>query len=438
MPAPEPAAAEPSATLSRRAPAIALAMLTVVYAFNFIDRQILVILQEMIKEDMGLSDAQLGLLSGFSFALIYVTAGIPIAYWADRGNRKNIIALALAVWSAMTALSGLAQNYLQLLLARVGVGLGEAGGSPPAHSLISDYFPPERRGTAMSIYSSGLYFGILVGYVVGGVVADALGWRYTFMLLGIPGVLFALLLAAVVREPLRGRWEHASVNAHKPTLGETLRVLASYRAFMLVCIASAIANFGGYGTGNFSASLYLRIHGLSLTEVGLLLAVAGGLSGMIGTFLGGYLADRLVLRDRRWYVWVPMWGMILSTPFSMVYYLSDNVTLVIAAQFLTTMAFSTFLGPCLAVSHTLVHPAMRAFTSAVLFFVINLIGLGLGPLTTGLVSDWLAADYGVNSLRYAMVIVSLIGSTSALVYYFAGRYVIEELDRNAVAPATAG
>ncbi len=438
MPAPEPAAAEPSATLSRRAPAIALAMLTVVYAFNFIDRQILVILQEMIKEDMGLSDAQLGLLSGFSFALIYVTAGIPIAYWADRGNRKNIIALALAVWSAMTALSGLAQNYLQLLLARVGVGLGEAGGSPPAHSLISDYFPPERRGTAMSIYSSGLYFGILVGYVVGGVVADALGWRYTFMLLGIPGVLFALLLAAVVREPLRGRWEHASVNAHKPTLGETLRVLASYRAFMLVCIASAIANFGGYGTGNFSASLYLRIHGLSLTEVGLLLAVAGGLSGMIGTFLGGYLADRLVVRDRRWYVWVPMWGMILSTPFSMVYYLSDNVTLVIAAQFLTTMAFSTFLGPCLAVSHTLVHPAMRAFTSAVLFFVINLIGLGLGPLTTGLVSDWLAADYGVNSLRYAMVIVSLIGSTSALVYYFAGRYVIEELDRNAVAPATAG
>ena len=404
-------------------------MLTVVYAFNFIDRQILVILQEMIKEDMGLSDAQLGLLSGFSFALVYVTAGIPIAYWADRGNRKNIIAIALAVWSGMTALSGLAQNYVQLLAARVGVGLGEAGGSPPAHSLISDYYPPEKRATAMSIYSSGLYFGILMGYVIGGMVADALGWRATFMLLGIPGVLFALVLAAVVKEPPRGRWEDASVNAYKPTLRETLEVLASYRSFCLLALATAVANFGGYGTGNFAASLYLRIHGLSLTEVGLLLALAGGLSGMIGTFLGGYIGDKLAVRDKRWYLWVPMWGALLSTPASLVYYLSDNITLVICGQFLATVAFSTFLGPCLAISHTLVHPAMRAFTSAVLFFVLNLIGLGLGPLTTGLISDALAADYGVNSLRYAMVIVSLIGTCSALLFYAASRYLHADLEK---------
>lgn len=437
MASPDSSQAAAASALPRHAPKIAIAMLTIVYAFNFIDRQILVILQEMIKEDMGLSDAQLGLLSGFSFALIYVTAGIPIAYWADRGNRKNIIALALAVWSGMTALSGFAQNFWQLLLARVGVGLGEAGGSPPAHSLISDYFPPEKRGTAMSIYSSGLYFGILVGYVVGGVVADAVGWRYTFMLLGVPGVLFALLLAAVVREPPRGRWESASVNAYKPTLRETLKVLASYKSFMYLCIATAIANFGGYGTGNFSASLYLRIHGLSLTEVGLLLAVAGGLSGMIGTFLGGYLGDRLAVRDKRWYLWVPMWGMILSTPFSLVYYLSDNTPLVICAQFMTTVCFATFLGPCLAISHTLVHPAMRAFTSAVLFFVLNLIGLGLGPLTTGLISDALAADYGVNSLRYAMVIVSLIGTVSAVLFYLASRHLPAELERGVAQEAPA-
>jgi len=421
----------PDGTMPRRAPMIALGMLTVVYAFNFIDRQILVILQEMIKEDMGLSDAQLGLLSGFSFALIYVTAGIPIAYWADRGNRKNIISLALAVWSAMTAISGLAQNYTQLLLARIGVGLGEAGGSPPAHSLISDYFPPEKRATAMSIYSSGLYFGILVGYVIGGVVADVLGWRYTFMLLGIPGVLFAIVMAAVVHEPPRGRWEDASVNAYKPSLRDTLGVLGSYKTFVFLCIGTAVANFGGYGAGNFSASLYLRIHGLSLTEVGLLLAVAGGLSGMIGTFLGGYLGDKLAARDKRWYLWVPMFGQLLSTPFSLVYYLSDNVPLVICAQFMTTVCFSTFLGSCLAISHTLVHPGMRAFTSAVLFFVLNLIGLGLGPLSTGLISDALAPEYGVNSLRYAMVTVSVIGTISALMFYIASRYVNDDLARGA-------
>jgi predicted MFS family arabinose efflux permease len=412
---------------SNRAATIALAMLAIVYAFNFIDRQILVILQESIKADMGLSDAQLGLLSGFSFALIYVTAGIPIAYWADRGNRKNIIALALVVWSGMTALSGLAQNYSQLLLARIGVGLGEAGGSPPAHSMISDYYPPEKRGTALSIYSSGLYFGILVGYILGGAVADALGWRTTFMLVGIPGVLFAVILAVVVKEPLRGRWETAETNAHKPTLVETLQVLVSYKSFCLLALATAVQNFSGYGTGNFAASYYLRNHGLSLTQVGILLAVAGGLSGMIGTFLGGYLGDKLAIRDKRWYLWVPAIGLALSTPTSLIYYLTDNITLAIICQFLTTLTYSMFLGCCLAISHTLVHPGMRAFTSAILFFMLNLIGLGLGPLATGLISDALAASYGVNSLRYAMVIVSLIGTAAIPLYYAASRYLEDDL-----------
>ncbi len=414
---------------SSRAPSIALAMLTIVYAFNFIDRQILVILQEAIKADMGLSDAQLGLLSGFSFALVYVTAGIPIAYWADRASRKNIIALALMAWSGMTALSGLAQNYTQLLLARVGVGLGEAGGSPPAHSIISDYYPPEKRGTALSIYSSGLYFGILVGYVLGGMVADAMGWRATFMLVGIPGVVFALLLAVIVKEPPRGRWESASVNDYKPTLGETIKLLLSYRSFCLLAMGTALHNFAGYGTGNFAASLYLRNHGLSLTQVGVLLAVAGGLSGMIGTFLGGYLGDKLGARDKRWYLWVPAWGAFLSMPTGLIYFLTDNTTLAVICQFLTTLTFSMFLGCCLAISHTLVHPAMRAFTSAVLFFILNLIGLGLGPLTTGAISDWLAPEYGINSLRYAMVAVSLMGSISILFFYAAGRYLPADLAR---------
>jgi MFS family permease len=412
-----------------RAPTIALAMLSVVYAFNFIDRQLLVVLQEAIKADMGLSDAQLGLLSGFSFAVIYVTAGIPIAYWADRGNRKNIIALALAVWSGMTALSGLAQNYTHLLLARIGVGLGEAGGSPPAHSIISDYYPPEKRGTALSIYSSGLYFGVLMGYILGGAIADALGWRATFFLVGIPGVIFAVVLAAVVKEPPRGRWEKPEVNAYKPTLAETMKLLMSYRSFCLLAAATALHNFAGYGTGNFSASLYLRNHGLSLTQVGMLLALAGGFSGMIGTFLGGYLGDKLGGRDKRWYLWVPAIGAAISTPAGITYYLVDNTTVAIFFQFIATVTFSMFLGCSLAISHTLVHPAMRAFTSAVLFFILNLIGLGLGPVTTGIISDLLAADYGINSLRYAMVIVSLIGSLAVPLFWLAAHYLPGDLEK---------
>ncbi len=427
-----------STGISRRARTVALAMLTVVYAFNFIDRQILVILQEAIKADMGLSDAQLGLLSGFSFALIYVTAGIPVAYWADRGNRKNIVSLALFIWSGMTALSGLAQNYTQLLLARIGVGLGEAGGSPPAHSIISDYYPPEQRGTAMSIYSAGLYFGILMGYVIGGAVADALGWRITFMLVGVPGVVFALFLAWLMKEPQRGLWEKQAVNEYKPSLAETLRTLAGYPSFILLAAATGIGNFAGYGTGNFVASLYLRNHGLSLTEVGLLLAVAGGVSGMIGTFLGGWLADRWGAKDKRWYLWVPAIGGLLSQPISMVYYLTDSTGIAIVFQFVATVCFSTFLGPCLAISHTLVHPAMRAFTSAVLFFVLNLIGLGLGPLSTGLISDALQPQYGVDSLRYAMVIVSLIGLVAPLLFYMASRYLPQDLEQGGWRTDAAG
>ena len=378
---------------------------------------------------MGLSDAQLGLLSGFSFAVIYVTAGIPIAYWADRGNRKNIVALALAVWSGMTALSGMAQNFTQLLLARIGVGLGEAGGSPPAHSIISDYYPPEKRGTALSIYSSGLYFGILVGYMLGGALSDALGWRATFFLVGVPGVIFAVLLAAIVKEPARGRWELPEVNAYQPTLAETIKLLLSYRSFCLLAIATAVHNFAGYGTGNFSASLYLRNHGLSLTQVGMLLALAGGLSGMIGTFLGGYLGDKFGGRDKRWYLWVPAIGATISAPSGIAYYLVDNTTLAIVFQFIATLSFSMFLGCCLAISHTLVHPGMRAFTSAVLFFILNLIGLGLGPVTTGILSDLLADQYGINSLRYAMVIVSLIGTTSIPLFLAAAHYLPEDLAR---------
>ncbi|MEM1402172.1 MAG: MFS transporter [Pseudomonadota bacterium] len=407
-----------------------LVMLTIVYAFNFIDRQILVILQEPIKLEMGLSDAQLGLLSGFTFAVIYVTAGIPIAYWADRTNRRNIVATALTVWSGMTALSGLVQNYTQLLLARIGVGLGEAGGSPPAHSMISDYYPPEQRATALSFYSSGIYVGILLGYAFGGILAASFGWRTAFLVVGIPGVVFAALLFMTVREPLRGRWDRKAASADKPTLGATLSLLRQRRSFWYVALGCAMTSFVAYGNGNFLPSFLIRNHGMEIANVGLVLSMAAGISGAIGTIGGGLLADRLVGRDRRWYTWVPLIGVGLSVIPGFFYLLWDHTPTVLAALFFTSTVNSLYLGPSIAVSHTMVPPHMRALTSAVLFFVLNMIGLGLGPFLTGLNSDLLAEVSGPENLRHAMLITSTLGLSALFFFWKASRHLITDLNTN--------
>ena len=406
----------------------ALIMLTIAYAFNFIDRQILVILQEPIKAEMGLADWQLGLLSGFSFALVYITAGIPIAYWADRGNRRNIIALAVTVWSGMTALSGFAQSYLQLLFARVGVGIGEAGGSPPAHAMISDYYAPEERATALSIYSTGVHIGVLIGFIAGGLLAQMLGWRAAFMAVGIPGVIFAFVFFLTVREPERGRWESDQQASYKPTLGETFRVLMGYRSFWYLAAGAGLTAFAGYGNGNFTPSFLIRSHGLAVAEVGALLAIFGGGGGILGTLLGGYLADRFGVSDKRWYLWVPTLAGLAAFPLALPYLLLDDTTVVIGLLFVVTILINTYLGPCLAISHSLVPPAMRALTSAILFFVLNLIGLGMGPLTAGLLSDYFTSLYGTDGLRYAMIAVAAIASIGVLMFWLAARSLPRDLE----------
>jgi len=388
-----------------------LVILTLVYTFNFIDRQILVILQEPIKLELGLSDAQLGLLTGFSFALVYVTAGIPIAWLADRSNRRNIVAASLAFWSAMTALSGLVQNFGQLLAARLGVGIGEAGGSPPSHSMISDYFPPQNRGTALSFYSMGIYVGILFGYAAGGWIAENFGWRTAFFLVGIPGIAYALLVLWVVKEPRRGRWDEGGTPP-KSSFKQTWDCLRQRPTFWWISIGCAFSAFISYGNGNFMPSFLIRSHGMSLTEVGLALGLIAGISGAIGTFLGGFLADKLGVRDARWYLWIPMLGGLGSLLPAYYTLLGDNKTLIIAAMVPSQILSTLYLGPCIATCHNLVSPGMRAMASAILFFVLNMIGLGLGPLTVGLLSDTFAAPFGEENLRYAMLTtltVSIIG-----------------------------
>jgi len=388
-----------------------LVMLTLVYTFNFIDRQILVILQEPIKADLGLSDAQLGLLSGFSFALVYVTAGIPIAWLADRGNRRNIVAVSLGFWSFMTALSGLAQNYGQLLAARIGVGIGEAGGSPPSHSMVSDYFPAKQRGTALSFYSTGIYIGILIGFAAGGWIAETFGWRVAFFLVGVPGIFYALLLVWVVKEPKRGQWDPGGVPA-KSTFKATLASLKERPTFWWISVGCAFTAFISYGNGNFMPSFLMRSHGMTLGEVGLALGLISGISGALGTFLGGFLADKLGNRDIRWYLWIPIIGGLTSMVPAYYTLLGSNKTLVLAAIIPSQILSTLYLGPCIATCHNLVSPGMRAMASAILFFILNMIGLGLGPLTVGLLSDHYATSFGDNNLRYAMLTtltISIVG-----------------------------
>jgi predicted MFS family arabinose efflux permease len=321
----------------------------------------------------------------------------------------------------MTALSAFTQNYGQLLAARIGVGLGEAGGSPPAHSMISDYYPPEKRGRAMAFYSTGIYIGILVGFMFGGVIAEAFGWRTAFLVVGLPGVLFAVVLRLTVKEPIRGRWDSAAENSQKPTLAETFALLRDRPSFWYIAVACSVTAFVSFGVGNFFPSFLMRSHDMSIGQVGVVLALASGLSGAVGTYLGGYLGDRFGAKDARWYLWVPMiGGAVAFFPYLFVLLTENTIGLMIALVF-TTILTTLYVGPCLALSHALVPPSMRAMTSAILFFVLNMIGLGLGPFFTGLMSDLLAPHYGDNSLRYAMVISSMAGLIAIVMFWIGAK-----------------
>ena len=420
-----------------------LLILTGVYTFNFIDRQILVILQESIKSELGLSDTQLGLLTGLTFALFYVTLGIPIARLADKSNRRNIVALSLAVWSAMTALSGLAANFTQLLLARIGVGVGEAGGSPPSHSMISDYFPPEKRATALSIYSVGIYIGILVGYSLGGWLDQNYGWRIALMALGIPGIVYALLLLITVKEPPKGLSDAIALKKEKGTgekedpsiltessFGDVVKLLLSKKTFVFLALGCGFRTFGNYGVGNFFAPFLARVHNMDSLAIGAALGLATGVGGMIGTFAGGFLADKLGKKDIRWYLWIAVVAEFLIVIPSYVAFFSDNTSYVLYMFFLTSLFSAIYLGPCIAVTHNLVNAKMRALSSAILFLVLNLIGLGLGPLGIGWISDYLAPTYGVESLRYSFCFSFITGGIALVLFWLAAKSYPEDLRKS--------
>jgi MFS family permease len=402
-----------------------LAMLTLVYVFNFIDRQLLVILQESIKNELHLSDTQLALLSGFAFVIFYVALGIPIARIADRRSRRNTVAISLGLWSIMTACSGLARNFVQLLLARVGVGVGEAGGSPPAHSMISDYFPPAKRSTALSIYSAGIYFGILIGFLMGGYLNQHLGWRTAFFVIGTPGVIFSLLFYATVKEPRRGATDtNALTTTH--TFSQALKILWANNTFVLLALASSLNVFCIYGIMNWAPSFLQRLHGMKSGQVGAILGPILGIGGALGSFAGGLLTDHFGKTDKSWYLKIPAFAILLVVPSAAGAIFLPDTSMTIVALGLAVSLQSTYLGPSLSVAHSLVPASMRAMTSAVFFLAINLIGLGFGPLVVGLISDALKPSLGVESLRWAMSITILISAVSAFLFFrTASKYGVE-------------
>ncbi|AFV00382.1 spinster family MFS transporter [Simiduia agarivorans] len=408
----------PTATSSGRRYYI-LALLTFAYVFNFVDRQIIAILQDPIKAEFSLSDTQLGLLNGFAFALFYVGFGLPLARWADAGNRRNLLAWAVALWSLMTALCGLAQNYVQLLLARMGVGVGEAGCSPAAHSMISDLFPVEQRATALGVYSVGVNVGILAGFIAGGWLNEVYGWRVALMAVGLPGLLLALWIRISVPEPER----LGAVTESLVSFKQVLVHLWSLRSARWLALGCGLTSVAGYGLANWMPSFLIRSHGMGTAELGVWLALIAGVGGGLGTFLGGLLADRLGQRDARWPLWLPAGVLCTALPFLVLTFLLPSKLPALLIYIFPASVISCYLAPAIAVLHGLAPNRMRAMASAMLFLVINIIGLGVGPVAIGLFSDLLSASLGAESLRYSLLIIVCAGTAAgAVCFLVAARY----------------
>jgi MFS transporter, Spinster family, sphingosine-1-phosphate transporter len=406
-------------------------VLLIVYIFNFLDRQIVNILAEPISRDLGLSDTQIGLMTGIAFAAFYTLLGLPIARYADRAStsRVGLISVALVIWSGMTALSGFAQNFVQLLLARIGVGVGEAGCTPAAHSLIADMAEPKKRPSAMAFYALGIPIGSLLGLLIGGQLADHIGWRWAFVVVGLPGIVLAVLVPLLIRDPRRDGIAAAPANK-PPSLSnrEALREIFSSRAFMLTVIAGSAASFLSYGKATWTAIFFQRTHGLSAGDTGLWLGIVTGIAGVVGTFLGGWFAERYGAKNRRHVMTAPAIGMALATPLMFATYFIGDWRLALLFIFIPTACNTLYYGPTYSSAQGLVRPEARAVASAVLLFAQNLIGLGLGPLFFGILSDAVKPYAGADSVRWVLYGAAFLGLIPAFFFWRASLRLNAELD----------
>ena len=403
---------------------LTLALLTLAYFFSFMDRQILAILLEPIKADLKLTDTELGLLSGLVFAIFYATLGIPVARLADRANRRNIIAVSLALWSAATAACGFAQNFAQLMLARIGVGVGEAGSGPPSHSIIADLYPPEKRASAMAVYSLGVLLGGGVGMAIGGMVASAHGWRAAMFIVGLPGVVLALIVRLLVVEPPRGLSDGAAAAAHQamPSLGQGVASIWRNPAARHLVAGMTLTSLVGYAVTGWGPSYMQRSLGFSLIDISRYVALPAALIGAFSALAGGFLADRAARRHGIWAQSRVVAGMkAIAFPFAVAFYFVADTRVALGCYFVSYIFAGAYIGPTFAMIQHLAPLRLRATWAALSLLAINLLGLGLGPLAVGRISDWLSPVYGAESLRYAMFCVSLLTPWAIWHYWRAGR-----------------
>lgn len=426
-------------TYSRAYVRYAMWLLLGIYIVNFVDRSVINILAEPIKQDLGLTDWQLGMMSGLAFAILYTFLGIPVARLAEHSHRPRIISVAAATWSLFTILCAYAGNFWQLLLFRVGVGVGEAGCTPPAHSLIVDYHPIEKRASALAFYSLGGAIGTLLGLIIGGLVYDAYGWRVGFLVAGSPGLFFAVLAFFTLKEPRRIMARHvAATTAKASTFGQTLAYLAKTPTFWCFAAGATIFNFGGGAT--FTVSFFLRIHtaevnllaeSMGLKAVGFL-GLTMGLSnaaGALGIWMGGWITDRFGARDLRNYVVAPAVAALLMIPLRIGLYTVDSTWLALGLMTVVTFLGGFWWGPVFSIGQSVVPSHMRATSAAILLFTINLLGAGMGPVALGLLSDYFNRGLGMGpaeGVRWALIASVVTGLGAFAAFWMARRTIRQD------------
>ena len=395
-----------------------LVLLTAAFVLNHLDRHILNITLNDIGLEFNLTDLQLGTLSGVAFAVIYVLVGFPVAKISRAGRRKTILVSALGVWSMMTMLMGFATNYIQIFLARVGVGIGEAGCVPPSHSMISDAFPKEKRASALAFFSAGANVGIFLSFLIGGVMASQYGWRMAFLVAGAPGILLAIVMVFTLKEPQARKQETRPDSA---TYRTVFRILFSDKSTRQVIFGAALTAMVGYGAIAWIATFLTRTHDLPLPQIGLYLAVVVGLLGAVGTWGGGLMADRLGKSRPEWRLKFVAITILIAKPLSVLFYLSDSTTIALVIFIVPAVVGSMFTGPSFAHVYSVLAPEQRAMATAIMMLILNLVGLGAGPVLVGFISDMLSASQGQDSLRYALVTIQIAGLWGAVHFWLAAR-----------------
>lgn len=423
---------------------LSLALLALVYIFSFIDRQVLSILMEPVKQEFGASDTEMGLLSGLAFGLLYAVLGIPVGRLADKYNRRNIIAICCAIWSVATMACGFATQYWHMLLARMSVAIGEAGGMAPSISAVSDMYPPKMRSFAISLFMMGPNLGTLLGLVLGGVIAEYFGWRAVFLFFGIPGVILSLVVYAVVKEPVRGGFEEAQATAAPPASAATaatgaaqtaarpesmfrqVRRLLAMKPLRNVCLAGGVAGIAGYGYGVWAPSFFIRTHHMSIAEAGLVFGIASGFGAVFGAMFCGWLSDKLTQRDVRWQLGLAAIGTACAVPAGIAlfswpaseFWMLGSIKIPHAMVFALLFGFfaSWFSTLSYSAISQMVQSSERSVAAALLNLFMTLLGVGLGPLITGALSDHFTSIHGADGLRYALIAVVSLLSVTALLF----------------------